>query len=291
MNCKIVLMTIFVSVVLVFLFGCEPTEKFEKQVWLSEPFLAGKTFQARTHNGGVKVLGGDIQRCDVTATITAKADTIENAEKLANRVEVLLVEEGSAMKVVINKPAQLGKYIGVSLDVVLPKQTSLELETHNGGVSVTDVVGNMNAETHNGKVELIRVSGEIDARTHNGRIEAGQVSGDIDLETHNGGIECRGVSGKVELVTHNGGISSDYELGEGPADIDIVTYNGSIDLACPVEFAGSVDVATHNGSISTDLPITIEGQLFKRSIRGSIGQGDGKLRLKTHNGSIKIRKK
>jgi len=45
----------------------------------------------------------------------------------------------------------------------------------------------------------------------------------------------------------------------------------------------------HNGSIKTDLPITITGEVSKKKLSGTIGEGKGKLHLRTSSGSIKIR--
>jgi len=50
-----------------------------------------------------------------------------------------------------------------------------------------------------------------------------------------------------------------------------------------------VDASTHNGSINTDLPITVTGKVSKSKLTGTIGNGDGKLYLETHNGSIRLR--
>lgn len=50
----------------------------------------------------------------------------------------------------------------------------------------------------------------------------------------------------------------------------------------------SLELKTHNGSIRTDLPVTVVGEVSKRKLKGTIGTGQGKLHLQTHNGSIKI---
>ncbi|MGD2095779.1 MAG: DUF4097 family beta strand repeat-containing protein, partial [Phycisphaerales bacterium] len=72
-------------------------------------------------------------------------------------------------------------------------------------------------------------------------------------------------------------------------DISLITHNGSIELESPPNFSAEVNASTHNGSINTDLPITVKGKVSKRRLVGTIGTGEGKLRLETHNGSIRIR--
>ena len=76
-----------------------------------------------------------------------------------------------------------------------------------------------------------------------------------------------------------------------PADINanVTTSYGIINFVTPPKFSGQVDLATSYGSIKTDLPITVTGELGKQRIKGTVGQGNGKLNLKTSFGSIRIK--
>jgi DUF4097 and DUF4098 domain-containing protein YvlB len=62
-----------------------------------------------------------------------------------------------------------------------------------------------------------------------------------------------------------------------------------VELTTPKNFSGEVEASTHNGSIKTELPITVKGKVSKKRLTGTIGTGQGKLYLETHNGSIKIK--
>ncbi len=50
---------------------------------------------------------------------------------------------------------------------------------------------------------------------------------------------------------------------------------------------------THNGSVRTDLPLTVVAKANKKKVKQTIHPGQlfcvGKLYLKTHNGSIRIK--
>jgi DUF4097 and DUF4098 domain-containing protein YvlB len=69
----------------------------------------------------------------------------------------------------------------------------------------------------------------------------------------------------------------------------VETYNGSVEFIAPPGLSAKAEVETYNGSITTDIPITIVGELGKNRRKGTIGSGEGHLRLSTHNGSIRIR--
>ena len=253
--------------------GCSMRAKYQRTVRLSAPLSPGVTFAAQTHNGSITTNGADVADCNVVATITARAATEEEAQELAEQVEISLEPSGDTLTAKIKKPIRLvNKSVAVSLDITVPDQTNLELVTHNGAVSIADITGDVRATTHNGKVTTERVSGSTVLITHNGSITVRQASGDANLKTHNGSVKAF------------------YAESASPvSNISIVTSNGSIELEAPPDLSARIEASTHNGSINTDLPITLTGKVSKSRLVGTIGSGEGSLRLETHNGSIRIR--
>jgi hypothetical protein len=247
--------------------------KCERTVHLSAPLKSGSTFAARTHNGSITIAGAEVTDCNLTATIIAHAVTEEDAREVAEQTEIKLEPFGSRLTAKIKKPIMMrNRSVSVNLNVILPNKTSLELNTHNGGVKITDITG------------------EVDATTHNGKVTATQITGNTKLETHNGGITCKEISGDTQLRTHNGGIKIYYSETAKPAcDVSVVTHNGGVEFVAPPNFSAEVNVSTHNGSIKTDIPITVTGKVRKGRLTGTIGTGEGKLHLETHNGSITIK--
>ncbi len=247
--------------------------KFERTVQLSEPLSPGSTFEAKTHNGSIKINGADVAECNLTATIITRAATDEEAQELSDKVNVTLVPSGNRLTVKIDKPTNLiNKSVSVNLDVELPNQTDLKLITHNGGVALANITGKVNATTHNGKVT-----------TEN-------VTGTAELKTHNGSITCREISGNSQLISHNGSVKAFYaESASSTCDISMTTHNGSVEVATPPDYSAKIKASTNNGSIYTDLPITVTGKVSKSKLSGTIGTGDARLHLETYNGSIRIR--
>jgi len=253
--------------------SCVPSEKYERTVRLSAPLQPGSVFTAQTHNGSITITGAEAADCNLTATIIARAPTEEDAKKLAEEIKIKLEPFGNKLTIKIEKPAFMkNKSVSVNLNAAVPNRTNLELTTHNGGVSITNITG------------------EVNCTTHNGAITALQVSDTIKLQTHNGSVVCREISGDARLTTHNGEIRAVYsENAPAVFNTSMVTHNGSIDFTGPPNLSAVVEVSTHNGSISTKLPITVIGDVSKRKLRGTIGTGQGKLHVESHNGSIKIR--
>jgi len=254
--------------------GCYlPIAKYERTVELSSPLAEGSLFAAETHNGSITVNGAGVTDCSLTATIVARAVTEEEAQKLAERTKITLEPSPGRLAAKIEKPLLVSNQsIAVNLDVTVPNRTNLEFSTHNGDIKVANITG------------------QVDGTTHNGSVTTTQICGTAMLQTRNGSIRCDDISGDAQLKTHNGSVKVRYSQAAPPTcDISIVTYNGQIEFAAPANLSAAVEASTHNGSIRTELPITLVGDVSKRSISGTIGTGQGKVRLETHNGSITIK--
>lgn len=257
----------------VYVGSCDMQAKYEKIVHLTMPLSPSSGFETQTHNGSVTVKGADVADCNVIATIVARARTEDDAFELAEQTEVKFERMGDNLVLRIKRPQNLrNRSVSVSLDCVIPNRVDLKLVSHNGAVKINDITG------------------QIDATTHNGRVTVENMTGDIKLLTHNGGIHCEEISGDAQLRTHNGSVKVYYSGdAESICDISVVTHNGSIELTAPANFSAQVEATTNNGSINTDLPIMVTGKVSKTRLTGTIGNGEGKLYLETHNGSIRIK--
>jgi hypothetical protein len=247
--------------------------KYERTVQLSAPLSPGSNFTAQTHNGSITIAGTDIADCNLTATIIGRATTEEGAKKIAEQTTIKLIPSANKLTARIDKPKfRFSRSVSVSLDVTIPDTSDLELTTHNGALVIKNIIGRLNGTTHNGKISVE------------------QVSGTAELHTHNGSVICKEISGDTKLKTHNGGIKVYYsQAAPSVCDISLITHNGGVELETPKNFSGGVEASTHNGSINTELPITVKGKVSRKKLTGTIGSGQGKLYLETHNGSIKIK--
>ena len=190
---------------------------------------------------------------------------------------------------------------------------SVDLDTSYGSVTCLDVTGgDVKVKISSGQIKLSRASfGNCDLHTSYGSITAEQLDGDsvklhsssgsgnvvkasvpaMDLFTSYGQITCRDITvADIVAKTSSGGIDIECS-NSSPSDMtaNIVTSYGGIDFTAPAGFSGQVELGTNYGSVSTDLPITISGQVSKKKITGMVGQGNGKVFLKTNSGSVRLK--
>ena len=202
-------------------------------------------------NGGVAVKGWDNGQILIRAQIQTGAPNAGEAEQLARQVKI----ETGGNKIYASGPENQKDYHwSVSYEVFVPRRSDLSLETHNGGISISEV---------------------------NGR---------IDFNALNGGVVLRKCGGSVHGTTTNGGLvvelAGDHWDGE---TLDVRTTNGGVSMAVPENYSAHLQTGTVNGSISVDFPVTVQGSLTKE-LAVNLGSGGATVKAMTTNGGVRIKR-
>jgi len=202
-------------------------------------------------NGGASIKGWARNEVLVRARIETSAENEGAAANLASRVTV----DGNGGQVKATGPeSSHDSGWSVSYEIFVPHSTDLTMNANNGGVSVSDVRGQLRVQTRNGGVNLKRVEGDIQGETANGGIDV-ELAGaswngrQMDLKTRNGGVQVSlpsRASANIVAETNLGGIQSDFPMpqsnsrernrkvefavGAGGPPIHIATGNGGIRL-------------------------------------------------------------
>jgi len=254
--------------------GDWPRAKYEKTIRLKAPLESGSTVVAKTSYGSITVGGTNTADCSVVATIHVQAPTEEEAVEIAEKVKIQLEPAGKTLTVRADKPhVKNNRSISISYQITIPIQTNIECASSYGSLELADT------------------SGYVKAHTNYGSIDCDSINGQIQVDTSYGSIDCRKIiSDELTAGSSYGNIDIEYS-DSAPAEIqaNVSTSYGSIDFTAPPGFAGQVELATSYGSIKTDLPIVVKGKISSKRIEGTIGEGNGKLSLKTNYGSIRIR--
>lgn len=202
-------------------------------------------------NGGISVRSWDRDSVLVRAKIQGWGDSEDDARRMAEAVR--LVVDG---RISADGPSrQRGGWWAASFELYVPARTNLDLETHNGGIGIENITG------------------------------------DIRFNATNGGISLSGLGGNVRGRTTNGGLAieltGDRWAGE---QLDVVTTNGGVRLTIPERYNARLETGTTNGFISIDFPITVQGQIG-RKIATTLGEGGPLVRVMTTNGAVKVRRR
>jgi DUF4097 and DUF4098 domain-containing protein YvlB len=203
-------------------------------------------------NGGISVKGWERNDILVRYRIQTHGATQAEADNLASQIRV--VTAGGQIRA--EGPEQNGKLQwDVGYEIFVPRQSNLSLQTHNGGISISDVRGQIEFEALNGGVSLK------------------QVGGNVKGETVNGGLS----------VVLTGGTWD----GEG---LNVKTTNGGLSVSVPDNYSAHLDTGTVNGGFAVS-PSIAEVARGTKQLSLNLGSGGTNLRIYTTNGGVSIKRR
>ena len=160
--------------------------------------------------------------------------------------------------------------VGGKLSIKVPRDTSLQLKTVNGG--------------------------EVSVRGVHGELELGNV---------NGGITAIDVSGSVVAHTTNGAIKVILHKVAQGEPMSFVTLNGDVDVTLPPDLKATLNLQSNQGEVYTDFDVDVNSSAsttgpesaggryrveINRAVRGTVHGGGPEITLRTFNGDIYVRK-
>ena len=243
-----------------------------------------------TSNARVTIRGVEGQTSvEVIATLRSRGGSLLKAANRVAKIVVEMLHDGNHVVLSYDASAHswdVRRYSSVEFEITVPPTVDVEVETSNGQIEVSDVIGILRLDTSNEAIDVADVLGEVDASTSNGTISVDTYEGILDLDTSNGRIEMTSITGVVNAQTSNGRITFDGTLIEG-ADHRMATSNGRIDVTLPADASLIIEARTSNASISTDLLLI--GDTAGNEWNAVLNPpATGTLTLDTSNGSIEI---
>jgi DUF4097 and DUF4098 domain-containing protein YvlB len=243
------------------------------------PLRAGSEVRLANVNGGVTLDAWDRDEVKIEAEKRVKAGSPAEARKIMDQVRIEVTQDAKGVRIETKIPRRENGFfdwlfgndanVDVTYRLRVPRRVALDLESVNGGLTVKGTRGKARLETTNGAIDVT------------------DVHGDLDLETVNGAIAVIRSAGALRAGTTNGSIEAELtDLPEG-SDLRFETTNGAVSLRLPHDARLSVDASTFNGRISSDFAVE-GGQPGKRSLKGDINGGGGRLYVRTTNGGVEI---
>jgi hypothetical protein len=146
------------------------------------------------------------------------------------------------------------------------------------------------AGSGNGEVSISGAGPEVVAASGNGRVTVEGAHGPVDASSGNGDIRVTTSAGPVTASSGNGDIDVAMDELEGSSSMEFSTGNGSITVAVPEGFGAELQSSTGNGRVSVDFPLKVRGRINHSRVRGTIGDGGGRLVMRSGNGNLEVRR-
>jgi hypothetical protein len=275
--------------------GCTVTLDSQSQIAREEKrFTVSGTpaVHVTTFDGSIEIRSWD--RPDVLVVIEKRGPTREAVEAL----KVKTTQDGDTIELEVQKPAEsftgMGFHVSASakLIVSLPQKSDIRARSGDGSIQIAHVSGRIDLHTGDGSIRAEDIAGGLSLTTGDGSITVDGAEGRLALETGDGSVNVTGKLAAVRLHTGDGSIV--YRSQPGTAmedDWDITTGDGTVSLYLPSDFGAELDAHTGDGTIRNDLNVASpeSEESNRRTVRGRLGSGGKQLRIRTGDGSIRLR--
>jgi DUF4097 and DUF4098 domain-containing protein YvlB len=251
-----------------------------------------------TFDGAIEVRAGDTKT--VLVEIEKRGPTQEGVDQL--RVESK--QDGDKIEIEVKRPAReivtfgIGASPTAKLIVTMPRQGNVTAKSGDGSISVEEVHGRLELRTGDGSIRGRDIGGQMTLYTGDGSVTLESASGDLDVDTGDGSVSVSGKLGTVKLHTGDGSITFRADNGTAMTDDwSMTTGDGGIALYLPSDFAADIDAHTGDGTIRNELKLAAEAEASdskdhessRRTLRAKLGTGGKTLKLRTGDGSIRLK--
>lgn len=276
--------------------GCTVTVDSQGQIVREEKrFTVSGTPDVRvtTFDGSIQIQSWD--KPDVLIEIEKRGGTKESVDAL----KVTAEQHGNTIELEVKGPSResfrgIGFHQSSSarLIVSLPRRSDVRAKSGDGSIRIDRVNGVIELRTGDGGIRAADIAGEMTLNTTDGTITVSGAEGRLALDTGDGGVNVTGKLTSVKLHTGDGSIVYRAEPGSAMSDNwDITTGDGGVSIYLPRDFAAELDVHTGDGTIRNELPVASEsdGENNRRTVRGKLNAGGKLLRVRTGDGSVRLR--
>lgn len=222
----------------------------------------------QTFDGPIVVRAWD--KPEVTVNVTKRASD----EQQKQGIRLSMDQAGSDISVIAKFDKAYAQRLApdtyninahVSLEVFVPRSTTLRAVSGDGRIIIEGINGNLDLRTGDGSIEVQNGRGQLNATTGDGRIRIAGYDGQVETRTGDGSIT---LSGRFDQLSAR-------------------TGDGSIALSLPA--GANATVETDAEAVINDIGAVEEETSSRRLRRWRIGGGGTVLRLHTGDGRIILR--
>lgn len=238
-----------------------------------------------------------------------RSEVLVEIEKRGSRkeavagIQVLTDKKDNRITLEVKRPATerefgFGIHRSTSARLVasVPSGARLVIATRDGSINVERIDGRLELRTDDGSVRVSEAAGDMVIVTRDGSITLDRVAGRIDARSGDGSIRLTGAPAAVQLETRDGSVTVRADEGtQMKEDWSVRTGDGSVVVEVPPGFGAELDAETQDGSVRASFdvagadPASLDRRADRKKLRGKIGSGGKLLKLRTNDGSIRLR--
>lgn len=223
----------------------------------------------------------------------AGADDQELAEQMLQSIQVSLEQTDEAVKLNItidnnkeDKKKQRNNMFHCIVAIRIPSGTPLHLRNSFGDTLVSGISGDIECGSSFGLAQIDGTRGTLNARNK---------YGDLHISGHDGNGVVHGEFGNVTIVGWTGELEVGTSYGKTRITSDARDTRirgkfsfGDAHIELPADFSGKIEAAASFGHIRAPEALAKKKGMFDESVEGSIGEGDGYVRVQNSYAPVTI---
>ncbi|KAB7763823.1 DUF4097 family beta strand repeat-containing protein [Xanthomonas maliensis] len=263
----------------------------------THPLARGGRIDVDNLAGQVRVRGWDRDEVAVTGTLGAN-----------QRLEVNDSPDRLQLEVIYPRNSRNSE--GTRLELRIPRGASLQVEAVSGDVDVDQVeLARVQLKSVSGAVTAAGRAKEAQLETVSGALRSTLASSRLTLDTVSGAIEApAGASGQISVESVSGqirleagqvsrlqaqSVSGATTLRIGAlapgGSVSAESVSGSIRLALPRTSSAALSIETFSGGIQSSVGRVEQPEYGPgKSLKASLGSGNGDVKLESHSGSVQV---
>ena len=226
--------------------------------------------------------------------------------------ELTVVRAGDKLEIKVEYKPNIMMFTfrsNLKLDVYIPKQFAGNLEsTSTSGEIAADsfTLESFTGKTTSGNLEIKLINAkEANIHTLSGETKINgtydsftfkSTSGNLDstalvskesiVDSTSGEINIAGTPGDINATSSSGNV--DLEYTDFSNKVDIRTTSGEVTLKLPGSAGFNLDYSGTSGDVECAFPITVTGSRADNKLKGTVGSGEGAIKVRTTSGNLNI---
>src|SRR6266404_3392047 len=147
----------------------------------------------RNGRGDISVHASDEPQIRVAGKKNAKAWREHDANQLADRASVEIVQNGDGFEI---RPAgSVDSRLSLDLEVSVPKRSSLTIRNERGDVGVSDMATPVSITSGSGDIEVRNTVGDVSIDTRKGGVKVSDTNGNVKISGRGGEVSVHSATG------------------------------------------------------------------------------------------------
>lgn len=268
MNARIITIILYLLIS-----GCRNVNSLDQLPVRTAQVVEGQSVQIYLNEGVVTVRGNTDGQVYVNGQTLSSDQTNYNITTVNDQVQIT-----------VNYKGKRSSSPPVYLEVSVPNDIALTIETDSASITVREYAGEVKAASVSGNIFIEDVQGSITMHSNRGDVRIGGSTGKISVVGNYGLLTLENAQGEIGVSTIMGNVVFNGAILTGD-EVYLETDHGAVSAQLSADSALSIQVRSTSGDVACMVPGLTS---TTRICDGIMNSGGGSLSIRTVSGAVML---